>query len=237
MARFTLFSTAALSLLALAVGGVAAQECDCAGDTQYVTYIVVDMPPTVPLEAAAEAAPSPIVEAVPLPEPSQGSNTTSTFGPVIAPDLDVDDLVNIVPQANVSLYYGSAGAEEPGSINMTLAMNTPTVVLEYVSAITNVDCSDDGLTVTFNDTASFERAVTEWTGLDDFVLVTNHMGDCDAEFERGFFLATDVAADAPTRTVVVTAAKEELVNIAGMSSSTVEIRAQADIREMAPNGL
>ena len=220
MARFTLFSGLALSLMLIAIGGVAAQECDCAGDTQYVTYIVVDMPPSVPLEA--EAAPSPVYEAVPLPTPSEGSNTTSTFGPVVAPDLDVDDLVNIVPQANVSLYYGSAKDEEPGSINMTLAMNTPTVVLEYVSAITNVDCSDDGLSVTFNDTASFEKAMTEWSGLDDFVLITNHMGDCDAEFERGFFLATDVSAHAPTKTIVVTAAKEELVNIAGMFLSTLQ---------------
>jgi hypothetical protein len=208
MARLSIFNIlTGLGIFVAAIGRAGAQECQCSPGNQVVKYIVVEMPDPVPSATALESAP--------IPTPSPGVNTTSTFGPVTDPHIDIDNPLNLIPTANVSLYYGSTAPEEPGSIHMSLSMDTPAVVLEYVAAISHVDCSKDSLAVTFNNPVSFEKALREWKNLKSFVLITNHMGDCDAEFERGFFLATKVASGSSALTILVTAAKEELTHLAG----------------------
>ncbi|KAF6825643.1 isoamyl alcohol [Colletotrichum plurivorum] len=143
-------------------------------------------------------------------------NTTHTFGPTVAPGVNTKDPVNIVPAKNISLYYSATETEEQGSINMTLALNNPAVVLEQVDAVKTVVCGDDELTVSFSDADAFDEAVKDWSESDEgFILITNHLGNCDAEFERGFFLATGIQHNKDDLSITVAASKEELANIAG----------------------
>ncbi|OLN81031.1 hypothetical protein CCHL11_09995 [Colletotrichum chlorophyti] len=228
-----------LAALLLASGVAAhAEGCSCSADgVKRVTYIVVEMPdqpeqasstfaalPTsTPDKVTAQAAH--VIEDIPKyehfvkPEPEQlrpAVNTTHTFGPSVAPGIDTKDPVNIVPATNISLYYSATEVEEQGSINMTLALNNPAVVLEHVDAVKTVVCGDDELTVSFSDSDAFDEAVKDWSESEEgFILITNHLGNCDAEFERGFFLATGLKSNQDDLSITVAASKEELNNIAG----------------------
>ncbi|KAK1593843.1 uncharacterized protein LY79DRAFT_513522 [Colletotrichum navitas] len=175
--------------------------------TPQIAHVIEDIPAYVPVVAQPE-------------ELRPAVNTTHTFGPTTGPGIDTKDPVNIVPATNVSLYYAGAGesADQQGSIDMSLAFKNPAVVLEHVDAVAAVVCGDDELTVAFSDADAFHQAVQGWTASADeggFVLVTNHLGNCDAEFERGFFMATGLAADDDALSVTVAASKEELASIAG----------------------
>ncbi|KAF0331877.1 hypothetical protein K4K61_011088 [Colletotrichum sp. SAR11_59] len=211
-----------------------------------VTYIVVEMPeqepenfpvystlpPSTTLQTIATPIPTgkvtaqaahviediPAYEAVAAkPETLRpAENTTHTFGPTIAPSIDTKDPVNIVPAKNISLYYSATETEEQGSINMTLALNNPAVVLEQVDAVKSVVCDDNELTVSFSGSEAFDQAVKDWSEPEEgFILITNHMGNCDAEFERGFFMATGLTPSRDDLSITVAASKEELTNIAG----------------------
>ncbi|KAL8369575.1 hypothetical protein RB595_000078 [Gaeumannomyces hyphopodioides] len=90
-----------------------ADSCQCTPENQRVRYIVVEMPeqPPLPVINAAPEKPEPI-----MPEPEhEGTNTTTSFGPCKAPDVDTSDPVHIIPTKKISLYYGqpegSAAAE------------------------------------------------------------------------------------------------------------------------------
>ncbi|KAK2011539.1 hypothetical protein LZ32DRAFT_659541 [Colletotrichum eremochloae] len=244
MVRATLAGRLLAGLLLASGAAAHAEGCGCSPDgVKRVTYIVVEMPEQ-PEQAAASvvstlttlSTPTPtptpqvahVIEDIPAYEPVAAQpeqlrpavNTTHTFGPSTGPKVDTKDPVNIVPATNVSLYYAAAGesAEEQGSIDMTLALSNPAVVLEHVDAIKAVVCADDELTVAFSDADAFHNAVHNWTASSDdggFILITNHLGNCDAEFERGFFLATGLTADEDAMSVTVAASKEELANLAG----------------------
>ncbi|WYZ45016.1 hypothetical protein EsH8_VIII_000332 [Colletotrichum jinshuiense] len=240
MVRPTLAGRLLAALLFASGAAAHAEGCGCSADgVQRVTYIVVEMPeqpeqqssstlttlpiPTPTGKFTAQAAH--VVEDIPAyeplvkPQPEQlrpAANTSHTFGPSIAPGIDTKDPVNIVPAANISLYYSASETEEQGSINMTLAFNNPAVVLEYVDAVKTVVCGDDELTVTFSDADAFDEAVKDWSESEEgFILITNHLGNCDAEFERGFFLATGLQSDKGELSITVAASKEDLANIAG----------------------
>ncbi|KAI8228281.1 hypothetical protein K4K54_002349 [Colletotrichum sp. SAR 10_86] len=211
-----------------------------------VTYIVVEMPeqepenfpvystlpPSTTLQTIGTPVPTGkvtvqaahVIEDIPAYEPvaakpetlRPAENTTHTFGPTIAPGIDTKDPVNIVPAKNISLYYSATETEEQGSINMTLALNNPAVVLEQVDAVKSVVCDDNELTVSFSGSEAFDQAVKDWSESDEgFILITNHMGNCDAEFERGFFMATGLTPSRDDLSITVAASKEELTNIAG----------------------
>ncbi|KAL0944692.1 isoamyl alcohol [Colletotrichum truncatum] len=211
-----------------------------------VTYIVVEMPeqepenfpsystitPTSTLQTVTKPAATAdfnaqvahVVEDIPAFEPvgvkpetlRPAENTTHTFGPSVPPNIDTKDPINIVPAKNISLYYSATETNDQGSINMTLALNNPAVILEQVDAIKTVVCDDDELTVSFSDAESFDEAVKDWSESEEgFILITNHLGNCDAEFERGFFLATGLKSNKDELSITVAASKEELANIAG----------------------
>lgn len=202
------------------------ESCECTPENQVVRYIVVEMPP----------------QNVTQPPPTTGGsgpeqNITTTLGPCKAPDVDVSSPERIIPSSKVSLYYGSEGAQssetlgahtnsstnfttqttaptQPGTINMTLTMKHYVVALEYIQSIASVQCSDDLLKVTFSDTEAFETAVNNWSLEEELVMVTNHMGNCDSEFERGFFKVEGVTSDTRDLSISCTASKQQLESIA-----------------------
>lgn len=147
---------------------------------------------------------------------AHAANTTTTLVPVLREGCNKADPANLVPASNITLEYG---AKNEKLVSVSLAMKYPSVVLEEVAAVAAVDCAAESITVTFNETAAFEQTSSDWQALDDFVMVTNHAGNCDVQNERGFFVVDTVTFDAATLKVVANAHKSDVANTARKSST------------------
>lgn len=172
------------------------------------------------------------VENVEIPKIATRINTTAVFGPVSAPDVDKTNLANVQPATSVSLFYGSAANStsqqsnsssaatavntpaQAGSVNLTLTMNSAAVVLENIDAVDQVYCDDNMVVVTFTDSTAFDTAVASWSADQELVLVTNHLGNCDAELERGFFKANAITSDKDSLAITASSTKEQVNTIA-----------------------
>lgn len=119
----------------------------------------------------------------------------------------------LVPQSNVTIDYGLNNTDL-AAVNITLSTNYPTILLETISNLTNVDCSSDSVAITFNDAEDLDDAYAQWSSHEKLLLITNHMGDCDTEFERGFFVAGTYTADVASLTLTATTEK---TNVNGAS--------------------
>ncbi|KAE8165242.1 hypothetical protein BDV40DRAFT_297839 [Aspergillus tamarii] len=147
------------------------------------------------------------------------ASATATLGPVPPPKLDTSDPIHLIPASKVSLYYGSLDPEPSnkpasGSVNMNLELNHDTIVLEYIDAIRSVKCTDESVIVAFKDAAGFEAALQSWSFENSLILITNHLGNCDAEFERGFFKVDQIASDESNLLITCNASKQPITEIA-----------------------
>lgn len=115
------------------------------------------------------------------------------------------------PKLNVSLPYGQT---EKSFVNVDLSTSYASVLLESLSSLTSVDCSSDSVSLTFDNAEDLESAYSEWSSHPLLVLVTNHMGNCDTEFERGFFSASSYVSDESTLSLVASARKSNINDIA-----------------------
>lgn len=115
----------------------------------------------------------------------------------------------LVPQNNVTLDYGLTNSDL-AAVNVSLSTNYPTILLETISNLTTVDCSPDSVAITFNNAQDLDDAYTQWSARGKLLLITNHMGDCDTEFERGFFVAGTYTADAASLTLTATTEKTDI---------------------------
>ncbi|KAK2012216.1 hypothetical protein LZ32DRAFT_532447 [Colletotrichum eremochloae] len=166
-------------------------------------------------------------------------NTTSILRPVLRPQCNKKDPANLVPSNNITLSYGAA---DDSLVSVALAMKYPSVVLEEVAAIDSVSCADTSITITFNETAAFQQTSQQWRALDDFVMVTNHQGNCDVQEERGFFLVDTVTWDEASLQVVANAHKSDVANTATsteISFSNVPVQNPSAKRDVSTdeNGL
>ncbi|KAJ4418342.1 hypothetical protein N0V82_005623 [Gnomoniopsis sp. IMI 355080] len=137
-------------------------------------------------------------------------------------------------QTNVTLPYG---LNDTNYVNITLTVSSA-VLLEAIESLTNVDCAADSVTVSFNSTNSLDAAFAAWSAYKDLVLITNHLGDCDTEYERGFFVADSF--EISNSTLVATAEKSNVTSVAshmranftglpGLSSTVVPTKTKRDI--------
>lgn len=124
-----------------------------------------------------------------------------------------EDQNPFLAQSNVTLPYG---VNETNYVNITLTVASA-VLLETIESLTSVDCAADSVTVSFNSTDNLDAAFDAWSAYSDLVLITNHMGDCDTEFERGFFVAGAFAIE--NSTLVASAEKTNVTSIACKFSS------------------
>lgn len=127
---------------------------------------------------------------------------------------------HMTPQKNLDLAWQTA--DEGSLVTVGLSMINTAVLLEDVQDVAAVDCTGQAsVSITFNNTEAFNEAVSEWGALNDsFVMITNHMGDCDSELERSFFVAdTDsLASFASNLTVVLQAEKSDVASTASSTS-------------------
>jgi hypothetical protein len=143
-------------------------------------------------------------------------NPSTVFTPALAPGVDAHSLTYVIPQTNVSLFY-SSNVTEAASIRVSHTMRYPTVLLEQIASVINVDCSNTSVVVTFNNTDAFEATEAAWIAESQFVLVTNHQGDCDAELERSYFLVSSLSFDNTTLVATASSERGNISSTAGKS--------------------
>lgn len=134
-----------------------------------------------------------------------------TLAPVILASTNTPTADTLAPQSNVTLPYGLNGTDY---VKITFTTSSSAVVLESIESLALVDCSADSVSLTFDNADDLTSAYNEWSAHDQLVFVTNHMGDCDTELERGFFLAENFASNETTLTLVATAEKKNVTDIA-----------------------
>jgi len=144
---------------------------------------------------------------------------TIVFAPALMPFTDRHDPSNIQPSTNISLHYASNTTSYSNSnINVTHALKVPSVVLENIASVVSVDCTSDSVAVTFNDSSIFELSQRSWNASEPFIMVTNHLGDCDVELERGIFLATSLSWSNES---LVCTASSQAVNVSSAAGKIV----------------
>lgn len=107
-----------------------------------------------------------------------------TLAPIAA-NLTTPTVDAFAPVTDVVLPYG---LNNTNFVNITLTVPSA-VLLESIAQLTAVDCASDSVSLTFAAEDDVNNAFTQWSAVDSLVLITNHLGDCDTENERGFFLA------------------------------------------------
>jgi len=146
-----------------------------------------------------------------------GVNETNVFAPVLLPGVDTNNIDHVIPATNVTLFYAS-NVTTDATVHVNNTMRYPTVLLEQIAAISNVDCTADTVAVTFNDSTVFQVTQAAWNAEGTFVLITNHLGDCDAELERGYFLVSALTFDNTTLLVTAASAQTNISATAGKST-------------------
>ncbi|KAF7116926.1 hypothetical protein CNMCM5793_005556 [Aspergillus hiratsukae] len=115
---------------------------------------------------------------------------------------------SLEPASAISLYYQAVNSSSIGAV-VQADLQLPSMVLEDVNDISSVTCSAESVTVTFNSTTTFHQAYTSWPR-SHLLLVTNHLGNCDAEAERGIYHAASLLFDPSTLTITAATSKTNL---------------------------
>ncbi|KAF4458209.1 isoamyl alcohol [Fusarium albosuccineum] len=98
--------------------------------------------------------------------------------------------------SDISLDYGADDIKA----SLNVALKQPAVVLEDLSGLGSVKCSDSEIAITFTEAADFKAATASWP-TSDFVIVTFESdGACNEPDERGFYTVSseDIDEDALT---------------------------------------
>ena len=98
-------------------------------------------------------------------------------------------------------------------------MKYPSIVLEDIDDITSVDCSLNSVTLKFSTATVFTSMQSAWWSIGKFVMITNHMGDCDVELERGMFLVSSVSFDNRTLIATATSHQTDVSSVVGKESN------------------
>lgn len=142
------------------------------------------------------------------------TDASASDSATLAPVTIVSDDVNIfTPQVNVSLPYGTQNTDQ-SLVNVNLTTAFPSLLLETLSTVVSVDCASDSVSVVFDNADDLESAYSEWSSHSVLVFVTNHMGDCDTELERGFFTADSYTVDESSLTLVASTQKSSINEVA-----------------------
>ncbi|KAK6956988.1 hypothetical protein Daesc_002272 [Daldinia eschscholtzii] len=141
-------------------------------------------------------------------------NNFTDLRPVLAPRYDVNKNSNMMPVKNISLYYTLGNSIDPlNSINIDLLTKKPAILLEAMGSVRQVACTPDGLTIAFNGTSAFNRALAIWPLYDTFYLVTNGLEGCDVQGQRGLYEVTFLIWEDVTNTVIARVTKRNLASV------------------------
>lgn len=145
--------------------------------------------------------------------------------------LPRDQLPQANPNSEITLTYDSYG-ETYATVN--ISTNQPAVALKDVEGISNVRCDDSAIHMTF-DSPRFLNYGKSWAGHPALILVTNHLGNCDANGEPGFYIANNLQQNAASQMLTASVEKKNLADIActyirDIHQASTNISATASVR-------
>lgn len=153
------------------------------------------------------------VIAVPSPKFRRQTDDAAASNVTLAPVVALNSPGALTPSVNVTLPYGYDTTGD-SMVNVSLTTTSASLLLESISSVISVDCTLDSVSVRFDSADDLVSAYSQWSTHAQLVLITNHMGDCDSEIERGFFTADNFSMDADTLILVATAQKSTIDDIA-----------------------
>ncbi|EAW11021.1 putative isoamyl alcohol oxidase [Aspergillus clavatus NRRL 1] len=115
---------------------------------------------------------------------------------------------DIQPASQVSLSYQSVESSLIEAV-VHADLHLPSVLLEGIRDLTSVACTPDSVIITFTSRDTYEASYSMWPH-SDLLLVTNHLGNCDVEAERGFYRVSSLAFNNDTLTVTASTDKTTL---------------------------
>ncbi|KAF2707256.1 hypothetical protein K504DRAFT_458697 [Pleomassaria siparia CBS 279.74] len=156
--------------------------------------------------------------------PRAAASTPSASSPSIiltpiksSPLADDSSLLNVLskrathaslkPKTNVTLNYAASG-DVLMVAQINVAMAHPSILLEDIDTVTAVDCSANSVDVTFGNQADFEESLSSWP-TSDFLLFTNHLGDCDTDNKRGLYAVNSMKFNNATFTITASTIKSK----------------------------
>ncbi|KAK1593487.1 uncharacterized protein LY79DRAFT_649363 [Colletotrichum navitas] len=110
------------------------------------------------------------------------------------------------PNVNVTLPYEGLNAT---NAMVRAVMKHPAILLEDIEAITNVQCFNNGVVLTFEETEVYNTCLSAWPAK-DFIIVTNHNNGCDNQDERGIYLVQGYTFDDATLTIKAATTRAEM---------------------------
>ncbi|PSS03507.1 hypothetical protein BD289DRAFT_449585, partial [Coniella lustricola] len=143
------------------------------------------------------------------------TNGTVTYSPVSAnTSTETPDI--FTPQYNATLPYSDSTTTSSSLVSVGLTTEHGNVLLESLTSVVSVSCAatGDSVSMVFDSAANLQAAYSEWSLFTHLLFTTNHMGDCDSEFERGFFVAESFTTDVESLTLIASAEKADLGSVA-----------------------
>lgn len=116
-------------------------------------------------------------------------------------------------QDHVSLQYAASSIQAI----IDAPMKLPSLLLEEIDSISSVNCSSNAVTITFGNATAWSEAYNIWPS-SNFLLVTNHLGDCDSIDSRGIYLVNSLNFDNGSLTAVSSSAQVTLQDYASRAS-------------------
>ncbi|KAI5866269.1 hypothetical protein GGS23DRAFT_377979 [Durotheca rogersii] len=135
--------------------------------------------------------------------------------PILAPGYDLSKMENVRPSSDVVLGYDVGFGSDPGaSVTVAIHVNRPAVLLEAVGVVRDVDCTSDGVTVSFSNKDTFLHAMLHWPQDAGLYLITNHASNCDTGSDRGAHYVSGLSWDLGSMTVRAQTERRDLKEIA-----------------------
>lgn len=128
----------------------------------------------------------------------------ATVQPAVHWDYPLDNLDNLIPSKNASLYYGLADPKvEHPFASVVTDLTHDTVVLDHSSYISGTSCSEDGILVSFTTTQAFNLACDSWSSVSTGLVLSTYVDGCHGETEdqRTFWLIASLSFDNKTLTI------------------------------------
>ncbi|KAI5195238.1 hypothetical protein AUEXF2481DRAFT_34077 [Aureobasidium subglaciale EXF-2481] len=135
---------------------------------------------------------------------STAKYAAATVQPAVHWDYPLDDLNNLIPSRNTSLYYGLADPKvEHSFASVVTDMTHDAVILDHSSYISSTSCSEEGILVSFTTTQAFNLACDSWSSISTGLVLATYTDGChgDSEDQRTFWLIASLSFDNKTLTI------------------------------------
>lgn len=135
----------------------------------------------------------------------------------------------IIPDSKITLTYHNTNGETYATAN--IVMKHPAVALGNIEGISSVECDNSAIWITSSPGTLIQDI--SWAEHSPVILVTSHHGNCDANGEPGFYVASSIDRNETTRELMAHVEKKKLADVACASNDFLDLRIFTKFRSIA----